>query len=75
MGRDGGIEKKNKCESRIWEPLLWTLNICLLELHYFLEVDMKYLKTRLYKTKKNLGTLRISADNIHIGSSFCTVYS
>ena len=54
---------------------LYTTNICLLELHCFLEVDIRYIQTRLYETKKSLGTLWISADNIHIGSSFCAVYS
>ena len=26
IGRDGGIEKKKRRESGIWEPLLWTLD-------------------------------------------------
>ena len=26
IGRDGGIEKKKRRESGIWEPLLWTLS-------------------------------------------------
>jgi len=34
---------------------LYTTDICLLEVHCFLEVDMKYLQTRLSETNKSLG--------------------
>ena len=44
---------KYSCQANI--IFLYTTNICLLEVHCFLEVDMKYLQTRLYETKNSLG--------------------
>ena len=41
------------CQANI--VFLYTTNICLLEVHYFLKVEMKYFQTRLYETKKSLG--------------------
>ena len=41
IGRDGGIEKKKRRESGIWEPLLWTLILRLPDpaKTYFLRTD------------------------------------
>ena len=44
---------KYSCQANI--VFLYTTDICLLEVHCSLEVDMKYLQTRLYKTNKSLG--------------------
>ena len=41
------------CQANI--VFLYTTNICLLEVHCFLKVEMKCLQTRLYETKKSLG--------------------
>ena len=57
---------------------LYTTNICLLEVHCFLKVEMKYLQTRLYETTEELrgSCLWILVDiNIHIRKKFYTVYS
>ena len=43
---------KYSCQANI--VFLYTTDICLLEVHCFLEVDMKYLQTRLYETNKSL---------------------
>ena len=45
---------KYSCQAKI--VFLYTTDICLLEVHCFLKVEMKYLQTRLYETKKSLGT-------------------
>ena len=45
---------KYSCQAKI--VFLYTTHICLLEVHCFLKVEMKYLQTRLYETKKSLGT-------------------
>ena len=44
---------KYSCQANI--VFLYTTDICLLEVHCFLEVDMKYLQTRFYETNKSLG--------------------
>ena len=44
---------KYSCQANI--VFLHTTAICLLEVHCFLEVDMKYLQTRFYETNKSLG--------------------
>ena len=41
------------CQANI--VFLYTTNICLLEVHCFLKVEMKCLQTRLYETKKSSG--------------------
>ena len=55
------------CQANI--VFLYTTNICLLEVHCFLKVEMKYLQTRLFKTREELRglCLWILVDiNIHI---------
>ena len=51
--------------------------MCLLEVLYFLEVDMNYLQTRLCELKNSErgSCISILVDNTHIRSSFYTVYS
>ena len=57
------------CQANI--VFLYTTNICLLEVHCFLKVEMKYLQTRFYETKKSFrgSCLWIKS------KSFYTVYS
>ena len=64
------------CQANI--VFLYTTNICLLGVHCFLKVEMKYLQTRLFKTREELrgSCLWILVDiNIHIRKSFYTIYS